>query len=588
LAVGILMAAAVGSTEPAVTAQTSVPRRVNIPFFAEGVVWSQSAIFWFGENQQGVPSRNYVDVRAAYTPQSLQVRVTVVDYYLWYKQSATPADDLTEYDAVALYLDTGYDRVRAPQTDDFRFLIGAHHWPNYDVPQYRRQARGTGAAWDSTWSGDWIDSEWMSWNCDPGPNSNACGIDYGWTGIFILPWETMELSGPPPEGTQWGLGVQLYDRDDQPPAGYVAPEYWPETFDPDGPATWGELHFGYANYRTPAAVPGGTTTIRAGSQEDNTVEDAWMGGGGWCSSGHKGGSEINHGDDQNLFVGTETHPTHFPCFNKSFLRFSLDSVPSSKVIISATLTLHHWGNAGDPGQAQPSWVHIFTVNDPWDEMTVHWNNAPLATENIAATWIYPLIEYPGRPGVPYHWDATQAVAEAYKAGHPVGMAIYGSDSAQHSSKYLTSSETDDLNAVGRPTLTVVWGEPLASVHKTVQPATSTANQIVTYTVSLLGNGQALSLTDSLPAQVSAPGPIQVWEGPAASYDAETHHVAWSGLPDVGQAVTITFPVTVQAAGPLAMFNTVVLTDAAGNVSIDTATMIVDGHQLFLPLVLKHR
>jgi hypothetical protein len=572
--------------QPTVTAQTGTVRRVNVPYFAEDVAWAQTAIFWFGKNEQGVPSSNYADVRVAYTAEALRIRVTVVDYYLWYKENPTLADDLSVYDAVAVYLDTDFDRTGTPQADDYNFLIGAHHWPNENAPQYRRQARGTGTVWDATWSGEWTEFEAMSWSCNPGPNSNVCGIDFGWTAIFTVPWETLGLLGPPPEETLWGLGVRLYDRDDQPPGGTVAPEHWPETFDADNPATWGELHFGYSDYESLPALTAGSTTIRALSPDDNTVEDAWMGGGGLCASGHEGGSEINHGDDVNLFVGTETAPTHFPCFNKSYLRFSLDSVPPNKTIISATLTLHHWGNAGDPGQAQPSWVHLFTINDPWEEMTVHWNNAPLATENIAATWIHPLIGFQGWPGNPYHWDATQAVAEAYATGRPVSLAIYGSDSAQHSSKYLTSSETGDWNAEGRPTLTVVWGEPLASVHKGVRPIAPMAHQVVTYTLALLGNGQALTLTDSLPAQVSAPGPIQVWGGPAPSYDSDTHHLVWNGSPDVGQAVTITFPVTVQVAGPLAVFNTVNLIDADGLVSTDTATMIVDARRVVLPLILK--
>jgi len=52
--------------------------------------------------------------------------------------------------------------------------------------------------------------------------------------------------------------------------------------------------------------------IRAASPTDNTVEDAWMGGGGTCGGGHEGGSEVNHGDDTGLFVGTETAPSTNP------------------------------------------------------------------------------------------------------------------------------------------------------------------------------------------------------------------------------------------------------------------------------------
>jgi len=450
--------------------QESTPRRVNTPHFEDTVDWAETAIFWFGKNEQGVPSRNYTDVRTAYTDDALHIRITVIDYFLWYHTNPTPSDDLTQYDSVAIYLDTNLDRATTPQTDDYLFLVGARHWQ--DMENYVRQARGNGSDWDGDWTpgSAWSGSSGMSWQCNPGPNSNDCGIDYGWTAFFTVPWSTLGFSGMPPEETLLGLGVHLFDRDDQPPAGYVSPEQWPETFNANNPSSWGEIHLGEAHYQPPAIIPEGTTMIRAATPLDNTVEDAWLGGGPNGIGGHEGGgSEINHGNDERLFVGSETAPTHFPFFNKSFLRFSLDDIPPNKEIISATLTLHHWGNAGqDSGLARPSWVSLFTINDPWDEMAITWNNAPLAQENIAATWIYPLSSFPGWPGVAYDWDATQAVAEAYTANDPVSMAIYSSDNARDTTKYLTSSEmgiTDppahwNWNEEGRPTLTVVWGEPL--------------------------------------------------------------------------------------------------------------------------------
>jgi hypothetical protein len=218
-------------------------------------------------------------------------------------------------------------------------------------------------------------------------------------------------------------------------------------------------------------------------------------------------------------------------------------------------------------------------------MTIHWNNAPPAQENVAANWIYPITEPVGWPGTPCDWDATYAVAEAYAEGHPVSVAIYGSDTAQLSSKYLTSSETGDWNTEGRPTLTVTWGRPLGVVNKQVRPVAVTNGDIVTYTLSWLGTGQTLSMADTLPSGLSAPGPINPSSG-EASYNPIARQVVWTGEPAAGQAVTVTFPVTVQVGGPLALRNTAVLTANSVYTSSDTALIIVDGYSIYLPRIMK--
>lgn len=563
-------------------------RRVYAPYFPGTIEWADAGIFWFGrvdppENHSG---RNYADVRVAYTADELVVYVNIEDYYVWYDTDATLTSDLTQYDAVAVYLDTDHDGAGSPQPDDYLFLSGLCIYGCGDGSNHRRQARGTGVGWDFDWSGAWTDRTWANWWCNPGPNSNDCGIDFGWWSYVHIPWSTLGLSGPPSRGVLWGLGVLLYDRDDRPPAGYAAPEHWPEIFQSDVPSTWGELAFGLATYMPQPAVPQGTTLIRRGLGA-SIVEDAWVGGGGECTGGHMGDPDHdNYGDDTSLYVENQSLIADFTCFSKAFLRFYLGDIPPGKTIISATLTLHHWGNArGD--LAEPSLIWLFTVDGGWEEDTLTWNNAPLARENLTATWVDVLTAFPGWPGVPYEWDATQAVAEAYAAGEPLNIAFYTADTNFHSSKYFSSSDTGDWNAEGRPTLTVVWGERLATVEKQVHPAAPALGEAVTYTLKLLGNGQPLTLTDDLPAEVSAPMWIQVSGGPAASYDAGAHRLTWSGSPEVGQPVTIAFPVTVEVSGPRAVFNTGVLTDTDGMVSADRAVFIVDAHRCWLPVMLRN-
>jgi hypothetical protein len=554
-------------------------RRVNIPqleAYQGDEAWERSAIFWFGKNEQGVPSRNYVDVRAYYRQEALEIRTTIVDYYLWYVPEAEPNDDLTQFDAIALYVDTNHDAATSPQLDDYLFLQGPRQWE--DSTNYRRQARGTGSGWDTNWNSSWTNWAAMSWS-DGGPNNNGSNIDYGWTGGFLIPWEALGLSGPPTEGTVWGLGVQLFDRDDPTPSGLLTPEIWPENFNQTNPSTWAELHFGDADYQPENVPMTGSTTIRATSETDNRVEDAWMGGGGLCGGGHNGGSEVNHGDAPDLFVGTETAETHFPCYNKSYLRFSLDDVPENKTILSATMTLHLWGNA-DQNLAQPSWVHLFSVKDNWNEMTIHWNNAPLAFENVDAVWMNPYSQ-PGNiqwPGDPYTWDATQAVAEAYEVDQPVSFAIYGSDTEQHSSKYLTSSETGDWNVAGRPRLIVTWGDDTAPLTKMASTHVAYQGDTVTYTLSFEGTGEALNLVDNLPADVSAP----TFMDPGLNYAG--HQLTWNGTPAMGTPVTLQYAVTITAVSPTVLINEATLTPVGAAGTTAVVSIYANPLQVFLPLI----
>jgi hypothetical protein len=62
--------------------------------------------------------------------------------------------------------------------------------------------------------------------------------------------------------------------------------------------------------------------------------------------------------------------------------------------------------------------------------------------------------------VPYTWDISRAVAAAYTAGGPLRLVLYSADSDYHSGKYFVSSDTQDWNETGRPTLQITLGDAL--------------------------------------------------------------------------------------------------------------------------------
>jgi len=192
------------------------------------------------------------------------------------------------------------------------------------------------------------------------------------------------------------------------------------------------------------------------------VSDAMVGGGSTCGEGLDFFNEwgaATYAHSTHLVVQNQGDVADWPCFSKFYLEFPLDALPDGRAVLGATLTVYQFGGS-DPSQALRSLVQVSTVADAWDEETVTWNNAPLAVENVAQSWVDP-IPSPGLPwpGAPRTWNLTAATAEAYASGrHVLRLVLYSADGAYHSGKYFTASETGDWNATGRPALEVVMGD----------------------------------------------------------------------------------------------------------------------------------
>ena len=350
------------------------------------------------------------------------------------------------------------------------------------------------------------------------------------------------------------------------------------------------LAFGMPTYSPPPPVPGGTVMVCHGLDRA-TVVDPDVGGSSVCGSPagpdyFPTWGELNYAGKEFLNIQNLGDVGDWPCFSRYYVTFPLDDLPSGKVIISATLTLYQWGNAGegcDPGP-QPSLIQVLTVGQDWDESTLTWNNAPLAVENVALAWAD---VFPDWPGEPRRWDVSGAVAEAYAAERPLRLSLYESDWAYHSGKYFHSSDTDDWNENRRPTLTVTWGRAVAELAKTAVPSFGDQGNPITYTLSFLGTGNTLTLTDTLPLGVSAPGSFELaGTSVTPTYNSGEHRLTWSDDPVPGQEVTIRYAVTITTSGHQALVNTAELSEAGGDTSTATATVIANPYQAYLPLVLK--
>ncbi len=434
---------------PLVINPLTTARRVNAPYFDESVRFGESAIFWFGKV---TPATNYADVRIAYTQSELYVYLAVFDRLLWYDPAHT-VSDLTKWDAASLYLSLNGNTGGAPSQSAYRFDAQFNWW---ETPRSAWQAalRGTGTGWAQASIPFTTVAGWK------GNAPNDMIDDRGWAMTYHIPFTSLGLSSAPAQNTVWGLGIVLHDRDSQ--AGPPAPdEAWPETFQPNSPSTWGQLGFGLPTYTPPTATHQQSIMIR-NKLNGVVVKDGMVGGsencGGALQDFWNTWGNTNYAGTPDFNIQNQSDISDWPCYSKYYVTFPITTLPQGKVIVSASLTLHEFGNSGDPGQATPSWIQVMVVDQDWDEATLTWNNAPLTSDNFGGTWVDPVGSFPGWPGVPYTWDVSRAIAKAYAGGQPLRLVLYSADSDYHSGKYFVSSDTGDWNEIGRPTLQVTVGD----------------------------------------------------------------------------------------------------------------------------------
>jgi hypothetical protein len=432
---------------------------VNVPNFGSGeILPAETAIFWFG---QVSPSTDYADVRVGYNASELYIRVAIFDRRLWYDTTPSAAS-LTDWDATSLYLRMVGNTGQAPDQNTYRFdaqLNGG------ELPRTAWQTayRGNGTGWASA-NPAFTTESGFRWEDTTTGGVNNNQNNRGWTMIYHIPFSSLGLSGAPAKDTVWGLGVVLHDRNDA--AGTpIADVKWPVEMSESQPASWGQLRFGLPTYTAPSVSAKQTVMVRQGLN-GASVPDAAVGGttGNLCPGDSNyvwnqwGNANFGNAVDFNL--QNQFDLADWPCYAKYYVTFPLSQVPATKAIVSATLILHEWGGSA-PDLAYSSLIQAMTVGEDWDPATLTWNNAPLAVENVAQTWVLPIPPpgFAGWPGDAYSWDVSLAVAQAYQANQPLRLVLYEADDAYHSGKYFTSSDIDDWDAEGRPTLVITYGNP---------------------------------------------------------------------------------------------------------------------------------
>ena len=210
-----------------------------------------------------------------YYDTQMKLTVHIIDRRIWY-DTIPSASSLEDWDAVTLYLDLDGNQGNSPDSNSYRFVTQFGASPTDD--SHQATYRGNGTDWSETPVAFVPDSIYRG---DGGPNTNL--DNKGWQLTLIIPFSSFGLSGPPPDGTIWGLGYSLHDRDGS-GASTIPDQFWPEQMDPLVPSTWGQLHFGRSTYDSPVAVPEGNITIRQGLN-GASVPDGQLAGHTICGEG---------------------------------------------------------------------------------------------------------------------------------------------------------------------------------------------------------------------------------------------------------------------------------------------------------------
>lgn len=540
------------------TGVATVPR-INVPFttaVVPEIPVTDRAILWYGEVGPTTPS--YTDVRIIYNNEKLHVVFHIIDRYMYYDPTPTAAE-MPNWDAATLYLDLEGNSGGAPDSNAYRFR-GQLSALNDSRVGYDVAYVGNGSSWSQT-SLDFETA--IGTQTETGLNNQQ--DDAGWNITFRIPWSSLGLSGPPSQGTVWGLGLTTHDEDGTAHEDW----YWPEGLNSASPATWGQMHFGLPSYAPPPGVTGSNNvTIRHG-ENGAIVPDGQVGGGTNC-----GGpppfwdtwGNFNYAGDFQINVQNQWNLGDWGCFSKYYITFPLDALPANQAIVSADLTMYHFGNSLPP-EAQPSLIQVFTVDEDWNENTLVWNNAPRAVENVARSWVNPLPI--GGAGQFITWDLSAAVAEAYDNGQPLRLALYSADSARHSGKYFGSSETFVPDR--RPSLEINYGSAYGftvDVDQVLQTAVPGDSAQYELTVSPTGgfNTAVTFQANAVPSVVSV--------------DIPTDNVT----PPGNKTITISHNDAGQTEGGLYI---IPITVSGDNVQRTlNIYLLVNGTQTFLPIVQR--
>lgn len=539
----------------AVAETAAVPPTIHLPHLSNDLTVKEHAVFWFGDI---TPTNNFADVRAAFSDEQLSVFVHVYDRLVYLNDVPTVAD-IEQWDAVTLNLQLDGNSGSGIDAQSFRFT--GHPAIHGNPTGNRAVYQGSGGSWSEVT----LDFSFNGGRQTDGVSDQKA--DKGFWVAFKIPFESLGFSGPPAEGTVWGVGVTVHDRDDGANTA-IADRVWPDGMNASVPGSYGRFSFGIPSYTPEPAANVQTTTIRHG-ENGNVVEDAHVGGDSICGSPYWPDKfythwpNANYAGDEQINIQNQFNLGDWPCFSKYLVNFPLDDIPEGKVIVTAELRMYQFGNAGQgwtPGP-EDSIIQVLRTRDGFEEATVTWNSAPQVQENVSSALATTIPS--GGAGYFVSWDVSRAVAEAHAANDPLNFALYSADNKLHSGKYFVSSDGANSHAERRPTLFVEWGDPPLNVTPELVQIESSGSAAYTISADGLGNSVSLSVTNP------APGDLTVSLSKSTLSPPETAVLTVNDASGTSRGL---YEIRIRAEGDV--------------VAEKTVYLLVGGEQIYLPLIKR--
>lgn len=214
---------------------------------------------------------------------------------------------------------------------------------------------------------------------------------------------------------------------------------------------------------------------------------------------------------------------------------------------------------------------------------------------VSGGYVYRGQQYPQLQGVYFYadysfgnvWSMVQTSPGVWSSELELNagfnVSSFGED--QSGELYVTGRNTGGVYRV----TSAPYAPPpdLSTSTKSAARATAAPGDVVTYTIVLRNTGGPLvasaRVTDTLP------GGLDYIDGSFAAtlgtVQAAPPVLQWTGVMSTTPVVTLTYAVTVTAAGPISLVNSAEI-EFGGAVLPRSATVIVDGLKLYLPLILK--